>query len=170
MSGWTLKTVIAAGLLLALGACRSPRPASIEDWDACLIANQGLRTAEEGRLTFAEGGEGSVLYVNAEWDRSWIVSEYSFGELLVALPRDLEAGQELPLSGTSQYQEGGQIVSYRSRSLEGTLVVLSISADAVQIELKGRATEPSVDLSKRGEVPLVGRLEVERAASFQECD
>jgi len=157
--------VLASGLF----ACRSPRPASIEDWNACVIDHQGIKAGPEDTARFT-GGEGHALWVNAEWGRSMFVSEYSFGELMIALPATLEAGKSYEPAAESMFQEGGQLVVYRSKTFTGNVTVVEASPQSVTLKLALRATAPSVDLDKRGEAPLEGTITAKRVASQSACD
>jgi hypothetical protein len=164
-----VRACLVAAVLGAVG-CRTPRPASIERWEACVVERGKLERAG-GRVQVVAGA-APVLILHARWGEAPGVTEYTWGELDVELAGGLGAGAETRVAGgapPASWREGSEIVAYDADALEGSVRVAGVDARSVSLDVDLRAAAPNVDLAKRGALAARGRVTARRVATTREC-
>lgn len=153
---------------LGLGCGASERPASIADWQSCVVAPGALSGTDVVDVVPTPGR--AVWHAGAEWGRSAVRTEYQAGDLLVELPQELTQGSTLPIdkSTRSLYREGGEAVSYQVEGLEGTITIKSLTADQAVFDVDLHGT-PTKDAAQRGPLTLKGTVTAGRRTQLADC-
>lgn len=158
----------AALLVLVLTGCRSPRPTHLSDWHSCVVDRTVPEPVADSSSLSPVPGEGNTLSMTVEWGRSPVVTEYSFAELVLALPANLTKGTQIK-DPAGEYKEGGQALVFQSRVLLGTIDVTEVDADHVVLAIHLTASSPSVDFENKHVYEIQGTVSAKRKASAKEC-
>ncbi|MFO0550735.1 MAG: hypothetical protein U0271_20240 [Polyangiaceae bacterium] len=161
---------LAVVTLLGSGCGASSRPASIADWQSCIVAPGAIHGGVESVVDVIPTPGHAVWHAGAEWGRSAVRTEYQAGDLLVELPQELTRGTKLQINASTPalYREGGEAVSYQVEALEGTITVTTLTTDRATLEVDLRGT-PTKDAAQRGPLTLKGTVTAHRRAQLADC-
>lgn len=164
--------VLTLSILLFSSACSrltmagTPRPDSLSDWRACLLRDHTLGPPTPDNLqtlgdkaypeTVPSTPDHAVLFFHARWGESWIRTEYTFGELMLAVHAPFVPGatQTIELDSRSELREGS-LGWVESCPVTGTLQVVEVGADSVKLALALSCKGKDAPLNATVAVPIV---------------
>ncbi|APR79336.1 Hypothetical protein A7982_04683 [Minicystis rosea] len=161
---------IAVALSTSLG-CRTSKPSSLgSGWEALVVAPANLTLgAHDAR---AVSGTAAVLCLHARWGKSPFVTEYSYGQFVAEISPALTPGTITRFAAGSppgMYQEGGMVLVYDGRVLEGTIQVVWSDATSVDLAVDLMVKSPSLDRAGMGAIPLRGIVKATRESNVERC-
>jgi hypothetical protein len=145
-------------LILAGLACIAGPP-RFDDWKAEVVHDSRITDDPDLKMPMLKKGRSEVLLIGTKWGKLPIIMDTEAYAEVMLVPPDLETGSSFSVADRKGvFREGGMEVTYESHDLQGTIRVVEATPEAAVLDVDLWARSPIVDVRKRGDRDLTGRV------------